>query len=288
MSSISVKNIQPKFLRMSEKFKEKIANRFWTRMPFEFFSAFVLIFIINLGLSLGQANPNIAVFNGIFNINVLTAAWISFFTLVAFGLFYYFGISVNVVTAVLAKRNGTITNWLEFVVTICFQLVGSILASLVIYKIVLAINNGAAFENSLGGTTTTVKGLFLYNGDFSWGNISFYEIWRRYLFAMVQGLINGISIIILFLGNLVIDYKSNTSMSMFFYRFCAMTFIFSITTIFSANTTNIVRLLGPAIVSEIFHTQTYSILGTTIVYGIMNSLALIYIFAEAKISKKYE
>ncbi len=288
MSSISVKNIQPKFFRMSEKFKTKISSRFWTRMPFEFLSAFILIFIINLGLSLGQANPNIAFFNGIFNINILTAAWISFFTLVAFGLFYYFGISVNVVTAVLAKRNGTITNWLEFIVTIGFQLIGSILASLVIYEIILAINNSNDFQNSLGGTTATLKGLFLYNGDFSWGNVSFYETWQCYLFSFVQGLINGISIIFLFLGNLIIDYKSNTSISMFFNRFCVMTFIFSITTIFSANTTNIVRLLGPAIVTEIFDTQTYSILGTTLVYGLVNSLALIYIFSEAKISKRYQ
>ncbi len=287
MTKIKFKDTKLKFFIISKRFKSKIANRFWTRMPFEFLSAFILIFIINLSFSLGQANPNIIIFNGIFNINVVAAAWISFFTLIAFGLFHYFGISVNVVTAVLAKRNGTITNWLEFIVTILFQLAGSVLASLLIYEIILAINHGSDFENTLGGTTTTIKGLFLYQGDFSWGNISFYETWRRFLFAFIQGLINGTSIIILFLGNLIIDYKSNSSLSMFFYRFCAMTFIFSITTIFSANTTNIIRLLGPSIVSDLFHTQSSPIFGTTIVYGITNSLALIYIFFEVRFTHKY-
>ncbi|BDU67490.1 MAG: hypothetical protein TYPL_1430 [Candidatus Tyloplasma litorale] len=297
----------PNSSRVSTKVKELNNNffnylrsnsidKFWFRMLWEFISSFSLIFSINFVLSLGEMKiPNkLPISTAIFNVNFLTAIWISTFSFLAFLWTDKTTLSANFVNLVITYKRKKI-NKKEFSSSILFQFLGGLLAAFIIFILSQIIIYGDKDPLVMGGTIPRIKGLFL-NDPSVYDNIqfTFYDPvdareWDHrsltYLFVALQGTINGIFILFSFsLNNRIVDKYDNGAKAKLF-RYIILVVGISITTILYANTTNWIRLICPAIFGEIFgiinNQQGTEILLTTSFYIMFQLPWLLLVYSSS-------
>lgn len=253
---------------------------------FEAISSFSLIFIINFPISLGEID--IKVFNLVYNVNFFNAIWIGGFTMIAFWWMQKTNISSNILNLVISSRNRNI-NKKEFSLSIIGQFIGGILAALIVFLIVSkGIDHGDSGNLIMGGTTTDIKGLFLANPDMFninsiWDPISFsdYGHGAMFGFAAMQGLVNSFAICIAFMLNRRVDNNFDNQKKVFALRYIILIVIISISTIIYANTTNWIRLLSPAIISQVnswIDGDESIILWTTLIFMLFQVLGFGFVF----------
>ncbi len=266
------------------------------RLILESISAFIMVFIINFGITLGEAQ--VPFFDVIYNTNILIAIWIASWSFLSLLIFRKTGLTINMINLIMSFRSDDM-NKNEFIGSFLFQFIGGLIAALLVWFIIdfgLEENLHLVEDvNSMGGTTPYIKGLFFAReygvdswsnewwdgvGAIAWKPVSINSNWK-FGFAAIQGLVCGVSIIISMYINNFIDDKFNTKWTLVG-RYFVMIILISITTILSANTTNWVRLLSPAIISQIDSwvngEMQQTILYTTIIFILFQSIGLLFIY----------
>lgn len=305
MSEVVVNTEEKLGFEFFYKIKRNVNNNIWHRLTGEFLSAFALIFIINFGITLGEIG--IPGFYLIYNVNFVIALWIGTFTFLAFLWMQKTTLSANFVNLVMSYRAKNI-NRKEFWISSVFQFVGGLTAAILVFFIVVFGINGGPGDKLyiMGGTNTQVKGLFVVhpfsdsgnywaswdptqfnldmnNTTYAGGQPSHFKTSNIFFFAAVQGMVNGFLIIFSFMANNKIDAKYNKDYRAKWGRWIWLVVTISITTIISANTTNWVRLIAPAIVgqtyAEINGIDGVIILWTTLTFIAFQllGLALVYV-----------
>lgn len=256
---------------------ERVKQNISMRLIFEFLASFVLIFMINIGISLGEAG--VTGFKIIYNVNIVLALWIGTWIFLAYLFFEKTNISTTLLYLVVLSKKKVINNK-EFVLSILFQFLGGLFAAFLIWEII-DVGMGKDIK-VMGGTTTYIKGLFLLEGSkFKlWEPYNFETGWK-YGFAIIQGIVSALFLITAFIGNGFVDRKFNREIFSKVSRYIILIVCISIPTILSANTTNWIRVLAPAIVSQISSWATKgnsTMLYTTLLYITFQSLGIIFIY----------
>ncbi len=293
------------------KIKSLVNSSFLYKLVFEFVGAFTLIFLIDLGLSLGELNGQIwflKFFHVIYDINFLTAIWISSFTLIAFIVFERTCIASNAVTLVIQYKNKEIIKR-DFYSSFGAQFLGGIIASIFVYFIMMGFaiwfihdySNYSDFTNELhimGGSSEYLRGFFTHGNDNSYQAFNFYKpidftsksSGIRFGFSSMRGIINAFIIGSSFIFMNLIGKKYNSNFLKIAVRYIMLIVLISLSVILSANTTNWVRLISPIIVSGAFTHNAeggYRIL-MTLVFMIFQSLGLIFILLSHHLIKEGE
>ncbi len=288
---------------MLENIRIKVNDNLWYRLVGEAVCAFILIFSINLGITLGEAE--VPFFDAIYNINFVIALWIGTFTWLSFLWFKKTNLSSNMVNLIMNFRNSNNLNSKKLWLSILFQFLGGLLAALLVWMIVdLGISNITKHHvNSMGGTTPYIKGLFLARefgengwnvswmgkGAIAWHPISFTN-GDKYGIAIAQGLVCASSIILSFYLNVFVDdkFEYKTAIKL---RWLILIVLISLTTIMSANTTNWVRLIAPAIVNQfnsLVNDNGSTMLYTTLLFIAMQTLGILFIYGTKFFAKNEE
>ncbi len=251
-------------LKLEKKIiRDHVSNNFWLRMLGEFLSAFILIFTINFIISLGE--EGIPFFKQVSNINFTIALWIGSMTFLSFLWSQRTSLSANFINLIMTYRNKQISAK-DFYTSIPFQLIGGIMAAMLVYVIAGFIDYDhitGTFDPNwnelevMGGTIPKIKGLWTADGQglLTWAPVDLFhereiDVWT-YAFAAFQGTINATLIVVSFTLNTFADRKYNNGKESLAIRYIILVVGISITTIFYANTTNWVRLFAPAVVSTI-------------------------------------
>lgn len=264
--------------------KEVLKNNFWLRMLGEMCGAFLLIFIINSGQSIGESlyklnNGSFKVWNifyYIYNWNIFIAVWIGSWTFMAFLFFRRTTIASNFFNLVISYKHNQITKN-EFWCSIPFQLIGGLFAAYFVIIISLSIYDKTG---SMGGTITSMKNILTNNEhifNLRKGNN------LRYGYAAIQGLINAFAIMFLYTVNVIIDRKKGNRTALTL-RYLLLILTIFLTTIFYANTTNWVRLISPAVMSAINDWEN-EFLTTTIVFISVQSIGLLVVYNLIKMKR---
>ncbi len=262
--------------------ENQVDEKLSLRLLSEFCSSMIFIFSINIVLALGELE--VPVFHFFYFYNIGVGLWIGFTTMLIFHWSRKTTISSTMINLAWVHRRGEITTK-EFWTSLLFQFIGGFLGALAVFVIINhALNEHLDYDwttsedvYAMGGAMPKLKGLFvntpveksIFN---PWMAINFAHSDQHstsfvYSFAVIQGFINGSWIIIAFLLNSIVNNKTKTIYSEYAFRFLILVIGVSVTTIFSANTTNWIRLLSPAIVNFIMgETHGALIMNTTLVY----------------------
>lgn len=272
---------------MKNLIRNRVENNYWWRLLGEMISAFILIFSINCGQALGEVG--FSGFYYIYSWNILTAFWIGSLTFLSFIWMKKTTLSSNFFNLVINYKHNVI-NKKEFWSSLPFQFLGGFFAASLILLICISHND----ENKrlvMGGTIPSIKGLFINdNTSINYSNLN--TIYNRidfsgkfiYLFALIQGLINSMAIIFLYICNTKIDKKKSENISLV-YRYFILIIIIFFTTILYANTTNWIRLITPAIVSAIYDWQD-EFLSTTLLFIFVQAIGLLVVYNLIKFDEK--
>ena len=260
----------------------------------EIVGSFLIIFIINFFISLGEANiPFFWAFN---NIVFLEGFWIATWTFIFFLFFEKTGVSSNALTLVIDFRNKNI-NIKQYILLFFGQLIGGIFAAFLVYIIVdlLIVHNSSNLNDIhvMGGTIPYIKGLFSSNGTLVWHPIDFVKDEHGvgpYGFSSIQGLINATIIIFSFFILRSVEKKYNIGFISKLIRYIMLISLVSSSVILTANTTNFNRLISPAIIDMIFNQSTNAVskFGTTCVFILFQSIGLMVVYYSSLFDKEVE
>ena len=282
--------------------KKLVSNSISYKLLFEFLGSFTIIFLINIFLSLGEMNISdwfFNIFHTIYNVNVLSALWIATITIIAFIFYKKTSICSNALTLVIQYKNEKI-NRKVFYYSAMAQLAGGVLASLIVYLITMGFaiwltadyNTYNDFTNvihSMGGGTPYLRGFFTHatNGEYESFNLykpidfsSYDNKGIQFGYSSIQGIINVLIIMTTFIFVNIIEKNFNRYTHKILLRYIMLIVLISISIVFSANTTNWVRLISPTIINGIFahNIESGYRIATTLVYIMFQFIGLIFIF----------
>ncbi len=279
--------------KWTDKIRHNANSKYWFRLTGEFLSSFFFIFVINLLVALGE--DDIPVFNFIYKFNIGMGLWIGFMTLMAFVWAQKTTLSANIINLALSHRRQEITNG-TFWTSVPVQFIGGVLGALSVYFIAgYLIHGGSDGIHAMGGAFPKLKGLTSTNtagGTFvnPWATINFVDRWMEgtmtkgyvYLYAVIQGFINASWIVIAFVLNSITDDKTNNRTQQLILRYIILVVGITITTMFTANTTNWVRLFTPTVVNVIAKPgkDTLLVMDTTMVYIAVQMVGLVIVYFE--------
>ncbi len=259
--------------------EKKVDNSLSLRLLSEFLSSMIFIFSINIVLALGEVE--IPVFRFFYFYNVGVGLWIAFTSMIIFHWSRQTTISSTMINLTIVHRRGEITTK-EFWTSLTFQFIGGFFGAILVYIIINHLlygiyEPGVDVQYAMGGAMPKLKGLFVNTP----AQTSIFNPWMAinfahsdshglpfiYSYAVIQGFINASWVVIAFLLHSIVDNKTNNLYKAYALRYIILVVGISITTIFSANTTNWIRLLTPAIVNTIAGEEHgVLILNTTVVY----------------------
>ncbi len=277
-----------------DKIRHQANSKLWFRLIGEFLSAFFFVFMINLLIALGE--DGIPAFNLIYDYNLGMGLWIGFMTMVAFVWAQRTTLSANAVNLVLAHRRQQIDNG-SFLTSIIIQFIGGILGAVFVYFIAASfIMDTDSTLHAMGGAYPKLKGLTATNtvggsATNPWASINFVTEWSNgnmnkgfvYLYAIGQGAINATWIVVAFILSTIVDDKTNNRTQQLLLRYIILIVGISITTIFTANTTNWVRLFAPTVVNAIMEhgsPESMLVMDTTMVYIAVQFIGLAIVYFE--------
>ncbi len=234
------------------KYSKKVQKIQRPKYLLEFFSSFLIIFLLTLPPSLATtptSKESMKFITDIFfylaNINIIRIFYLISITLFVFYLYINKDISTTSMGIANKKRVNEITN-INVVIVFGLQLLGGILASLILY--VLSTVCGT-FESttSLASFDTSIKGFIFKYGE---GYHKFAN--DNYLFITFQVFLNMVFIWVFFFFTINYVSESKKTHSKLFARWIILFFMFLIAYRFCAHSFDTSRILAPAIVSYVF------------------------------------
>ncbi len=258
--------------------RRSVDEKLSIRLLLEFLSSMIFIFCINSILALGEMDVPFFHFFYFYNIGV--GIWIALTSIVILFWTRQTTVSAVMINLTLSLKRKEITAT-EFWSSLAAQFIGGFLGAVSVYALVNHVNHGIPIPHdapyAMGGAMPKLKGLFVNTPTETsllnpWMSINFihgeeYGLPVVYTYAVIQGFINATWIIVAFIANAFVNKKTNNIYQEFGWRYIILLIGVSITTIFSANTTNWIRLLSPAIVNAVVGEEHgILLLNTTFVY----------------------